>query len=524
MDPKSVEEPMKTPPQSTHELDLQQEPVSQAPVETVAHSELAAPAEKSAPLSSELEMIATNSQEQPAGVEQDRASTISGDHNNEKNSGIVSERESTADVGGHYHVYKRRWMGIICLALMNICISWGWLSFAAIQPYVSGIFQQESPAPVNWLSIAIMFAYVVISPLALWMLKTKDIRWAMITCAVLAIAGNWIRYGGTVKANYGAVMFGQILIGFAQPFALSTPAYYTDLWFTSSSRVSANAIASLANPLGGAIASLVGPAIVNNPDPAVCPHQLNIFIMATAVLTTGCGLLCCLCPNTPKLPPCPSAEIAKYGTMQSIKALFTNLGFVAAFIMFSIYVGFFNAFTTFVYQIVGPYGFSADVAGNAGAILICCGIIMAAITSPIVDRFHSYKLVMLTLVPCVAALYIAVIYMCESAPSVGGPYAVCALLGAFSFSLLPIFLEWVQEQTSPCDPMVSSTLLWSGGQVFGAIFIIIMTRLTYSAEEGDPPANMHRSLIFEAVIACVGIVPLIPVFTAGTNKRVILDV
>ncbi len=48
-------------------------------------------------------------------------------------------------------------------------------------------------------------------------------------------------------------MFGQILTGLAQPFVLAAPTRYSDLWFTASGRVGATALASLANPFGGAV-------------------------------------------------------------------------------------------------------------------------------------------------------------------------------------------------------------------------------------------------------------------------------
>lgn len=54
-------------------------------------------------------------------------------------------------------------------------------------------------------------------------------------------------------------MLGQILIGFAQPFVLSSPTYYSDAWFTSRGRVTATALASLSNPFGAAIGQLVNP-------------------------------------------------------------------------------------------------------------------------------------------------------------------------------------------------------------------------------------------------------------------------
>lgn len=52
-------------------------------------------------------------------------------------------------------------------------------------------------------------------------------------------------------------MFGQILIGLSQPFCLSAPTSYSDLWFSDRGRISATALTTLANPLGGALGQLV---------------------------------------------------------------------------------------------------------------------------------------------------------------------------------------------------------------------------------------------------------------------------
>lgn len=65
--------------------------------------------------------------------------------------------------------------------------------------------------------------------------------------------------------NFGVVMFGQILIGFGQPFVLSAPTRYSDLWFTNRGRVAATALMSLANPLGAALGQLIIPFWVYSP-------------------------------------------------------------------------------------------------------------------------------------------------------------------------------------------------------------------------------------------------------------------
>lgn len=90
---------------------------------------------------------------------------------------------------------------------------------------------------------------------------------SIIATAFLLLLGNWIRYAGT-KARGGifpVVIVGQVLTGLAQPFCLSAPTRYSDLWFSDHGRTSATALATLANPLGAALGQLVNSAWVASP-------------------------------------------------------------------------------------------------------------------------------------------------------------------------------------------------------------------------------------------------------------------
>ena len=97
-----------------------------------------------------------------------------------------------------------------------------------------------------------------------------------------------------------------------------------------------------------------------------------------------------------------------------------------------------------------------------------------------------------------------------------------AVLGASSFSLLPIALEYLVEITFPASPEVSSTICWVGGQFFGACFVLIMDalkdrRTVDLAKVNDggriesagsrPPGNMYNALVFEAIVGMV-VLPL----------------
>lgn len=136
--------------------------------------------------------------------------------------------------------------------------------------------------------------------------------------------------------------------------------------------------------------------------------------------------------------------------------------FYVVFLTFSVYVGFFNAFSSLLNQILYPYGFSEDEAGICGAVLIVVGLVVAAITSPVLDRTHAYLLGIKILCPLVALSYLAMIWAPQTRGIVA-PYVLSAVLGASSFSLLPIALEYLVEISFPASPEVSSTICWVGG-------------------------------------------------------------
>jgi hypothetical protein len=110
--------------------------------------------------------------------------------------------------------------------------------------------------------------FLTTASVVMYMLNKGGPKAVLMTGSVLILIGNWVRYAGT-KANngiFGVTMFGQLLLGLAQPFALAAPTRYSDLWFTEKGRTSATALATLANPLGAAIGELVDSFWAVNPD------------------------------------------------------------------------------------------------------------------------------------------------------------------------------------------------------------------------------------------------------------------
>lgn len=327
---------------------------------------------------------------------------------------------------------------------------------------------------------------------------------SIITAAALVLAGNWIRYGGCHAKTadggmFGVVMFGQILTGLAQPFVLSAPARYSDLWFTNRGRVAATAVVSLANPFGAALGQLIVPFWVGK------PADVSNMVLYVAIISSVSSIPSFFIPARPPMPAAASSETPKLSLHESARVLTSHLEFWLVAIPFAVYVGFFNSVSSLLNQIMEPYGFSDTEAGIAGALLIVVGLVTAAVTSPILDRTKTFVLAIKVAVPVLALSFLAFVFM-PATRSIAGPYAVLSVTGASAFSLVPVAVEFLVEVTHPVSPEVTSTLAWSGGQLLGGVFIVVSDALKDGAS-ADPPFNMRRALIFTAVVA-LAVAPL----------------
>ncbi|KAJ5730061.1 uncharacterized protein N7483_004569 [Penicillium malachiteum] len=405
------------------------------------------------------------------------------------------EMEST--VTRPYKVYKRRFWGLAQLVLLNIVVSWDWLTFSSISSTAAEYFQVSESA-INWMSTGYLFAFCIASPFVIWVLNKGGPKPAIVTTAALLFVGNWLRYAGT-RANggiFGLAMFGQILIGLAQPFCLCAPTRYSDLWFSDKGRTSATAVASLANPLGAALGQLIDSEWTTK------PSDIPNMVLYIAVIATVASIPSFFLPAKPPTPPSASSAIPRTPLLEATRELLTTLEFWLIFIPFSIYVGFFNSVSSLLNQILEPQGYSETEAGIAGAILIVVGLVAAAIISPITDRYKHYLGSIRVLVPIVVVSYIALIFAPTSSAGIVPSYIVMALIGASSFALLPVVLEYLVEITYPFSPEIGSTMCWTGGQLFGACFILIQDALK-DGKDASPPLNMHRALIFSCVLCAV---------------------
>ncbi|GAB7342976.1 hypothetical protein MBLNU457_g1076t2 [Dothideomycetes sp. NU457] len=411
----------------------------------------------------------------------------------------VAEHEDRSEPQ-QYRTYKRRFVGLAVLVLLNIVVSWDWLTFSAVSTTSAEYFHVSENA-INWLSTGFLVAFVVVSPVTMWTLNKGGPKASIMAAASLILVGNWIRYAGAraTEGHFGVVVFGQVIIGFAQPFCLAAPTRYSDMWFSDTGRVSATAVASLANPLGGALGQLIGPLW------ATTSSGIPNMVLYTAIISSIASLPAFFIPSRPPTPPSASSSAPKLHFRPALLALAMNYDFFLVLFPFAVYVGSFNAFSSLINQILAPYDFSETQAGIAGGILILVGLIASAIISPLIDRTKAYLVAIKVLVPVIAIGYLIMIWVPETRSAVAA-YVVCGLIGAASFALLPCALEYLVEITHPVSPEISSVVCWATAQLLGAAFVVDMGNMK-GDWKGQPADNLKSALVFEAVVACA-VVPL----------------
>lgn len=252
-----------------------------------------------------------------------------------------------------------------------------------------------------------------------------------------------------------------------------------------------------------------------NPFLATQPSDIPNMTLYVAIISTIVAMPSFFVPSKPPTPVSASSTHTAPSLSEAVTILTRNPTFWLVFYPFTIYVGFFNSISSLLTQILTPYNFSESDSGIAGAVLILVGLVAAAITSPIIDRTKAYLNFIRGLVPVIALSYLAFIWA-PGTRSDAAPYVILGVLGAASFSLVPIALEWLVEVTFPVGPEASSTICWSGGQLSGGIFIIISDALK-GGEDANPPFTMRKALIFQAVVA-LAVVPC--VFLLGRVGKV----
>jgi hypothetical protein len=178
-----------------------------------------------------------------------------------------------------YRVYGWRWFLLASLCLLNI--SNGMVS------------------DVDWFSVIFLVVAVLVGFLSIGILDTFGLRLSLYLGAGLNLLGSVLRYLSTLdpiicsRSGFLVAMAGQSLTACAQPFLLYSPTKLASFWFGPKERAICTNFATIANPIGLAVAQLASPYIVTSTERV--PMMLWIYTVPAGVAAVLTAVACWRC-------------------------------------------------------------------------------------------------------------------------------------------------------------------------------------------------------------------------------------
>lgn len=191
-----------------------------------------------------------------------------------------SSRKDFDDLGGvreeEYLVYRVRWLVLFIYSLLSLTNALLWVAFSSIFDASRAYFNYASSLQVNMFALAYLVTFIPGAIFASVMLGKYGMRRTVVVAAAIQAIGCILRVMAVATPNHSAhgesatswayafVLVGQLMGGFAQPVFTNLCSRIASLWFSSSQRVLATTVASMANPLGIALGSVLPTIFVNS--------------------------------------------------------------------------------------------------------------------------------------------------------------------------------------------------------------------------------------------------------------------
>ncbi|KIK67132.1 hypothetical protein GYMLUDRAFT_217102 [Collybiopsis luxurians FD-317 M1] len=411
----------------------------------------------------------------------------------------------------HYRLYKRRFLGLLGMVVLNIVGGLCWPYFGPIANNLVtdfGITLNQA----SWLGNIVACIYLPTALSIPYLYGRFGLRRCCDIGAVALILSSWIRYAGTVRSlstnsSYALLLLGQCVGSVAQSIYQVLGPKYSENWFDLKGRTTATMIIAISNPVGGAIGQLLSPLAGST--------RQSILILG--IICTAASPFVLIIQSKPPIPPTYAASTASgsfrslaqdilLGARSNRQSNMTGrqrFDFLVMTWLFGVLVAATNTFSILTAQIMGPAGYSPDISGLMGACLLLTGLVAAVITAPLFDRIftkHLAKSAKISL-PILGGAWLSLIWAVKP-HNMGGLFAIMTILGVSSITMLPVALELASDLTRNAEG--SSAILWFMGNLLSIVFVLVYDALRASPD-ASPPLNMRRGLIFNGVFVMTSV-------------------
>ncbi|GAB6022045.1 hypothetical protein CHUAL_006192 [Chamberlinius hualienensis] len=318
--------------------------------------------------------------------------------NNLENVGEVNKVENeTSERVTEIGIYKRRWLMLAAVAILNLSNGAIWITFAPIAIFSSTFFSVDTSL-INWFSLVTFVVAIPLMFVAMWVTDRFGFKLCVLIGALLNGVGSLVRLLGTVPiitkdVQYPLAIAGQTISSAAQPFVMCLPTKVSDVWFPENQRTISTAIAAMAYPFGSMMASIISPSVVSVPsDVPIANYIISGFGIAAGIF----GLV--VRESKPPKPPSVSAAKSElihldnsHSYLKHLKKILLNKHFVILSLTIGAQMGIVSALQTMMAQMLCPWGYDDDVAGLCCATMIIGGFIGAAVFSVIAEKTKRFE-------------------------------------------------------------------------------------------------------------------------------------
>ncbi|CAJ0935410.1 unnamed protein product, partial [Mesorhabditis belari] len=384
-----------------------------------------------------------------------------------KSNGCGKDEEEN---GIQLRVYRRRWMILLVVALLNNTNTISWIAYASVSNIVN-IFYEGDWA--GYFSVVYMAVTIPVGFLAMWLSRKFGLRTAILIAAWTNGIGGFIRFSASFLANpyrgYVALS-GQAIAAIAYPFIMFLPTKVAGAWFSEKERGLATTIGVMSNPLGVFMASVISPAMVTAPAHVVF---LNAFTfvpsIAAAILAT-----IVVKRSEPKIPPTFSAGVQQMDFAAGFAACFKNVQYIILLVVMGGGIGMFNCLYTVISELLCPSGYSNSFAGLCSALMIVGGVFGATASGIIVDRTGRYAET-IKIAMAVAVIFGLTFLQLTLRPNLHWLIVPTVLLfGVLGLATYPVGLQLSAECTYPVSEETSTGLIVLMGQIQSLFYVLTM--------------------------------------------------
>lgn len=376
--------------------------------------------------------------------------------------------------------FSSNWYVLLSFAALAGISQMLWLNFAPLISYLKSHYD-VSESDINWLLIVFPLIYIVFSIHSGKVIDRAGYRFSILLGGIFMSVFSTIRI---FDSSFSFLLIGQIGIAIGQPYILNAISSLVVDWFPKNKQATATGIGTVGMFVGMAIALAGTPLLVD-----LFEFQPTLVIMAILTILATLVFYFIGHHNSDF-----NRNSSTSGSFSTTFKLLKNKNLLLLNIVSFLGLGVFNGLTSWLEQILKPYGISSEQAGMIGGTLIVGGIIGSIVIPLFSDKFGKRKpFLLVTIIGSLLLIY----PVCTS-----GNFTFLIVIGSFlGFIFLPAFAlllsatgELVGEKLSG---EATSLLLMAGN--LGAVIVIGAMQLIKGEQ-----STWNHSVNFMLILMFIG--------------------